>query len=950
MTPEQWRKLQELFDEVTQQPPSERQNALLRVEQTTGDRSLLQELRRLVEHAEPDPGFLRPIPGLLTGAALHPGDVLAGRFDIVRRIGRGGMGEVFEALDRKLGERVAIKIIAPQFAHDTALLERFSREVQTARRVSHPNVCRIHDLGEHNGVPYLSMELLEGETLTKRLEQGPLPLEEWEAIARQLFDGLQAAHAAGVTHRDLKPSNLMLVGPRLVILDFGLARPTLEQEGGGLTHSGMVIGTLDWMAPEQLRGEHNERSDLYSAALILLHALKGKTAEKGSSGLAGALRRATGDTDFGTLLPRSLPAPWRYVLLRCLERDPARRPASAQQVQELLTQRTGVLVAAAGALARNRWTRTAGTIALGMALVVLGFRYFSHPGLQPGSVIMVASTINATGEGKFDGMTSLLRADLEQSSHFNVWDSQRQGEVMRSMRHDAAARPEPKEWREMAFREKAPLLVFSTVSRLGDGYTLAIRGEQIGSAPEPPVHSWENTFTASGPAGLFEAAHEAATWIRSTAGEKAADLSANNRLPQEITTNSWEALQLYDQAQSLSTAQRAAEAIPVLQRAVQLDPQFAMGLMRLGDILNSQYKSEEGFAYWRQAIALARVQHLSEHEKLNIESRYALELRDYRAAEPVLRDWTRKYPNDSLAQQLLASCLVSMGRYEEALRVAREAQARFAPTIFGTAVLIQALAAKNQTADIEPLIQILGQLAGHTLALQYRGMLAGARGDYEAGARIFRELISSTQGQESSRAEMLLANLEADRGRMDEARNILRDAIAQDRETGEDGLASLKMIELAFLEGLKGDRALARALAREAVSVRPSPGVIVASVTILARQGYVDDANRVAKTFPGGEGPRFEAARLRMRGEILAAMGAPQQAAELLEQAARTDQLKQPKEYLARVLDLAGQRERAQLIYQEIVDVPWMIWGSAGDELPATRFLAREYLRQSKGN
>src|SRR5579864_9193703 len=112
---------------------------------------------------------------------------MGGRFEILRLIGRGGMGEVFEALDRKLGERVAIKVIAPAFVRDAGLLERFLREVQIARRISHPNICRIHDVGEHNGVPYLSMELLEGETLARRLEREPLLLEEWEGIARQLL-------------------------------------------------------------------------------------------------------------------------------------------------------------------------------------------------------------------------------------------------------------------------------------------------------------------------------------------------------------------------------------------------------------------------------------------------------------------------------------------------------------------------------------------------------------------------------------------------------------------------------------------------------------------------------------------------------------------------------------------------------------------------------------------
>src|ERR1041385_3289872 len=188
MTPEQWRKLQELFEQVTQKPPAERPTALQDIEASVEDSTLRQELRRLIEHAEPDAAFLRPLPGLLSNGAIQSGDVIAERFEIIRLIGRGGMGEVYEALDRKLGERVAIKIITPEFGINDGLLERFQREVQIARRISHRNICRIHDLGEHRGLPYLSMEFLEGATLTQRLERGPLPLEIWEGSALDTFD------------------------------------------------------------------------------------------------------------------------------------------------------------------------------------------------------------------------------------------------------------------------------------------------------------------------------------------------------------------------------------------------------------------------------------------------------------------------------------------------------------------------------------------------------------------------------------------------------------------------------------------------------------------------------------------------------------------------------------------------------------------------------------------
>jgi len=357
--------------------------------------------------------------------------------------------------------------------------------------------------------------------------------------------------------------------------------------------------------------------------------------------------------------------------------------------------------------------------------------------------------------------------------------------------------------------------------------------------------------------------------------------------------------------------------------------------MRLGDILNSQYKSEEGFRYWNQAIGLARTQHLSDRESLSIQSRFAMEIYDFQTALPILRDWTRKYPNDLLAQQLLASCLSALGQYEDAIRLARDTQKQFGPTVFGSSTLIRALVHKNRLSEIEPEIQNLERLSNHTLALTFRAMIAASQGKYEAAAQLFEELIAVGHGQDRSRGIDWLSILKVDTGKLDEARLTLSNAIDMDREAGEDGLASQKMVALAFVEGLAGNSKLARARILQAVALRPSPQVIVEAVTLLARQGYANDATRVMKMFPGGTGPRFDVATGRMRGEILAATGNLKQAVEVLETAARAEQGHAPKEYLARVLSMTGEQERAQLLYQEIANEPWMIWGFSDEDWPA---------------
>lgn len=955
MTPEQWQDLQDLFEEVIQEPLDERQAALERLESRIQDSAIRRELRRLVEHAEAGSEFLRPVAGLgphFSQASLRSGDIIAERFEILRSIGRGGMAEVFEAFDRKLAERVAIKVIAPEFARDPSLLKRFYQEVQIARRITHLNICRIHDLGEHQGLPYLSMEYLEGETLSNLLKRGPLPPETWNSFAQQLLLGLQAAHSAGVVHRDLKPSNLMLTGSRLVILDFGLARPVLAGEDGGLTRVGTLVGTLDWMAPEQLRGDFDERSDLYSAALILLRALNPAPDTPENGGLVGALRRATTDTEFRKQMTQSLPESWRYALIRCLNRDPLQRPRSVEEVQKLVQSQHVVPLRLRHFVASQRKTFA---IVLGvLALLAVSFRslwyarQFQPLGLKPGSLIMVAATNNATQESQFDGITSVLLEDFGQSSRFNVWNSQRMGQVLTAMRLDPHTKPEGKQWREIAFRENVPLLVFSSLTRLGDGYSFSISCEQIAGSPDSPVQSWEVTETASGPIQLFEAVHRAANRVRTIAGENATEISAANLLPQDITSSSWEALEVYGEAQSLSDDQRADDAVLPLRRAVQLDPKFAMAWMRLGDILNSQDKREEGFADWRQAIELARAQRLSEHELLNIESRYALEIRDFGKAEPTLREWIRRFPNDPLPARLLAWSSLQTGNYEEGVRLARDNQNRFPATAFGTSVLIRGLITKNELEEAQKQIPILEGLAGKPVAMGFRGTVAAVRGDYAESARLFQEVMRSDNVKEASRATAQLANLEADQGRLDSARQILITGIRKDRGTGEDGFAAQKTAALAFLEGMANNRRRAVALAHEAVSIRRSPLVILQAVSILARFGSPDEATRLMHSFPAGEGPKYQADSLRMKGEILAARGDVKQALALLESASSLDRPQEPKEYLARVFDLAGDHERAQLINQRIVETSFLTWITE-DEWPATRFFARQSLKHSKG-
>jgi serine/threonine-protein kinase len=344
MTPERWQKIEEVFEEAAERAPHERPAFLDRA--CGDDAELRREVESLLAHQQPtgrlvstlfhDAARLLPKapPRADGGARFIPGAVLAGRYRIVGPLGRGGMGEVYRADDLKLGQAVALKFLPERLSKDAAMLERFHREVRTARKVSHPNVCRVFDIGETAGQHFLSMEYIDGEDLSSLLRRiGRLPEDKATEIARQLCAGLSAAHEEGVLHRDLKPANVMLDGRgRARITDFGLAGLAGEFQGHEIRS-----GTPGYMAPEQLAGRAvSVRSDIYALGLVLYEVFTGRKAYDADT-LDELLRQreSSAPPSISSFIKEVDPLVER-VITRCLEADPEKRPASARQVAAAL--------------------------------------------------------------------------------------------------------------------------------------------------------------------------------------------------------------------------------------------------------------------------------------------------------------------------------------------------------------------------------------------------------------------------------------------------------------------------------------------------------------------------------------------------------------------------------------------------------------------------------------
>src|SRR2546430_4340613 len=269
---------------------------------------------------------------LLNEGRFLPGRLLAGRYRIIALLGKGGMGEVYRADDLTLGQPVALKFLPEEATRDESLLERFRNEVRIARRVSHPNVCRVYDVGEIDGHTFFTMEYVDGEDLASLLRRiGRLPQDKALDIARQLCAGLSAAHVKGVLHRDMKPANIMLDGRgQVVVTDFGLAGVADQIQGAEVSS-----GTPAYMAPEQLAGkEVTTRSDIYALGLVLYEVFTGKRVfgEK-TSGTRG---HGESTPSRPSSVVRDLDPIVDKVILRCLETEPGARPATVLAVAAAL--------------------------------------------------------------------------------------------------------------------------------------------------------------------------------------------------------------------------------------------------------------------------------------------------------------------------------------------------------------------------------------------------------------------------------------------------------------------------------------------------------------------------------------------------------------------------------------------------------------------------------------